>query len=112
LRRGDVVIAAGGGSFGGKPRPYVVVQSDDYQTSTLILAGCHSIDEEPTVLRPVLTPTAGNGLKKISEVTIDTLVTMRKAKIDQVVGRLSRQEMSNVDGAMLKILGLVTGNII
>ena len=37
MKRGDVVIATGPG-FGTKPRPYVVVQADDYLVlPTLIL---------------------------------------------------------------------------
>ena len=100
------MIAAGGGGFGGKPRPYVVVQSNDYRAMTLILAGCHGLGETRVDLRPLLYPSAQNGLRKVSEVTIDTPVTMRIEKIDQVVGRLSEAELDAVDTALLVILGL------
>jgi mRNA interferase MazF len=106
LKRGDVVIAAGGGGFGGKPRPYVVVQSNDYRATTLILAGCHGLSETRVDIRPLLEPSTQNGLRKVSEVTVDTPVTMRIEKIDQVVGRLSEAELDSVDAALLLILGL------
>jgi mRNA interferase MazF len=107
LKRGDVVIAAGGGGFGGKPRPYVVVQSNDHRATTLILVGCHGLGATRVDIRPLLHPSAQNGLLKISEVTVDTPVTMRIERIDKLIGRLSEAELDAVDAALLIILGLV-----
>lgn len=100
------MIAAGGGGFGGKPRPYVVVQSNDYRATTLILVGCHGLGDTRVDLRPLLYPSAENGLRKVSEVTVDTPVTMRIDRIDQLIGRLSEAELDSVDAALLVILGL------
>jgi mRNA interferase MazF len=106
LKRGDVVVAAGGGGFGGKPRSYVVVQSNDHRATTLILAGCHGLGATRVDIRPLLHPSAHNGLRKVSEVTVDTPVTMRIDRIDQVIGRLNEAELDAVDAALLIILGL------
>ena len=106
LKRGDVVIAAGGSGFGGKPRPYVVVQSNDYRATTLILCGCHSLDDVRVHMRPLLHPSVQNGLRKVSEVTVDTPVTMRIERIDLTIGHLDESELDAVDAALLLIFGL------
>lgn len=106
MNRGDVVIAAGGGGFGGKPRPFVVVQSDSYRGGSLILVGCHGLGDCRVEVRPLLSPSPQNGLRKVSEVTIDTPVTMRIERIDRVIGHLDDNEMDAVDTALLLMFGL------
>ena len=38
MKRGDLVTAAAGSGFGGKPRPALILQSDAYPTGNLVLA--------------------------------------------------------------------------
>ena len=40
MRRGEIWTAAGGSNYAGKPRPWVVVQADDFEIeSSIILRG-------------------------------------------------------------------------
>ena len=106
MKRGAVVIAATGSGYGGKPRPYVVIQAESYVPPTIILVGCSSPEDRPIGVRPRLPPTADNGLDKFSEVMVDIPVTVKREQIHQVVGELNEAEMAEVDGALMLILGL------
>jgi len=110
LKRGDVVIAAAKGEFGGKPRPYVIVQSDEYDTPRIIVVGCTTaISGEPDSIRPLLLPSNANGLVETCEVMIDNPVTTRRDRVQQVVGALSTNDMDAVERALVLVLGLASG---
>jgi mRNA interferase MazF len=109
LKRGSVVVAATGGGYGGKPRPYVVVQAEDFTPPTLILVGFSTPDERPIGLRPRFSPSGENGLDRLSEVMIDIPVVIKREQVHQVIGQLSDTEMSEVDAALLIVLGLASG---
>lgn len=106
MKRGDVVIATGPG-FGGKPRPYVVIQSDDYSAlTTLILLPVTSIlADPPSLVRVRLEPSEANGLRALSDVMTDIPVTIRVGKVNQHIGALSREDMARVEQALLLVLG-------
>lgn len=106
MNRGDVVIAAGPG-FGTKPRPYVIVQADEYLalTTLILLPITTELASPPSLLRVRLEPGAGTGLRKSSEVMADIPVTVRIGKVGQRIGRLSAADMARVERALLLVLG-------
>jgi mRNA interferase MazF len=107
LRRGDVVVATARGEFGGKPRPYIVVQSDAITGGRVILLGCTTdIASQAGGLRPRLFPTDGNGLTAASDVMVDNPVTARRERVSEVIGLLTGDEMDAVDRALMIVLGL------
>jgi mRNA interferase MazF len=106
LKRGDVVIATASGMFGGKPRPYVVVQADELATPLLILVGCTDADGTSFSFRPHVTPSPRNGLAKDSVVMVDIPVTTYRDKVRQVIGHLEPTDLSAVDAALIRVLGL------
>jgi mRNA interferase MazF len=106
LKRGSVVVAATGGGYGGKPRPYVVVQAEDFTPPTLILVGFSTPDNRQIGLRPRFTPTKENGLDRLSEVMIDIPIVIKREQVHQIIGQLSETELSEVDAALLIVLGL------
>lgn len=55
-------------------------------------------------IRPWVEPIGPKG--KCPRVQIDKLITVRKARIDRVVGHLSQREMLAVDRALAEFLGL------
>jgi mRNA interferase MazF len=105
IRRGDVVIAATGSGFGGKPRPFVAVQSDRFRTDRLILLGCTSVVDGDSPIRPILTPSASNGLEMRCQVMVDIPVSSHRSKISRVIGRLTATELTDIDSALLIVLG-------
>lgn len=107
MTRGDVVTAAIGGGFGGKPRPALVIQSDMFgDLSTVVLALFTSTENDVEDVRPSFEPDAENGLVAPSELMVDILVTARRDKVGKVVGRLSPADMDRVDRAIAVFLGL------
>ena len=105
LNRGDVVIVATGGGFGGKPRPALVLQSDAIRTGTAIVALFTSQLRHADPIRPSFTASPQNGLLRQSELMVDILVTAQRDEIGKVVGRLDRDDLRRAEQALLAILG-------
>ena len=106
MKRGDVVIATGPG-FGGKPRPNLVIQADEYLSlSTLILLPITSdLSDPPSLLRVRIDPDDANGLREVSEVMTDIPVTTRPDKVHKYAGTLSAEDMERVEDAIFLVLG-------
>lgn len=107
MTRGDVVTVAAGGGFGGKPRPALVLQADDFaELGTVVVALFTGTLTETQLIRLRFPATKANGLARTSELMIDILVTARRDDIGKVIGRLDDDEMERVDQALLTLLGL------
>jgi mRNA interferase MazF len=107
LARGDIITVAAGGGYGGKPRPAVVVQADEFSDSeavTFCLITSVFVDVPRTRLR--IEPSPGNGIKKVSWIMADKIMTVRSDKIGRRVGRLSAADMAALDHAIALYLGL------
>jgi len=86
LKRGDFLTVAIQGDFG-KPRPALVIQSDQFHLSatvTILLVSATQV--EAPLLRIDVTPSPKNGLQKPSQVMIDKIVTVKRDKIGKVFG--------------------------
>ena len=107
MRRGEIWTAAGGLNYAGKPRPWVVVQADDFEIeSSIILCGFTSEPGNHARLRPRIEPTAGNGLRETSRVMVDKITALPRNLIDKHIGELSPEDMERVDRALRLILAL------
>ncbi len=107
MRRGDVVIVAIPGDYG-KPRPAVVVQanrfSDDFES---ILVCPMTSDSAPhSVARIPVTPSPETGLKSASNIMVDKLSVIAKAKVSRVAGRLEQSILERLDSSLAEFLGL------
>jgi mRNA interferase MazF len=107
VTRGDVVLIVAAGDIG-KPRLAVVVQSEVLgdETTSVILVPTSSDIEQIGRLRPMIEPGDGKGIHARSQVMIDKVVALGRSRIRRIVGRLPRQDMDRVDGALLIVLGL------
>lgn len=106
MKRGDVVVAVGDGDYG-KPRPMLVVQSDTaekFDTVAVVLITTTLLEAPNT--RPSITPSAGNGLREASEVMIDKVQPVRRARVGAVIGRLSDDDMDRVTRSLATFLGI------
>lgn len=96
------------GSLMGKPRPAVVVQSDDVNDHatrvTLALVG--STGPEAPRYRIAVLPDADNGLQQASRIMADRVVTLERGSIEKVVGRIDPTTMRTVDDALRLWLNL------
>jgi len=108
MRRGEIVIARAPGDFTSKARPYVVVQSDVTLADSLTVSVC-PITSRLTgsdLIRIRIEPSASNGLNLPSEVEVDLIMSMRKTRLDGVVGTTSPEIMARVDTALKRWLAL------
>lgn len=108
MRRGDLVVVSAQGDYG-KPQPAVVIQNDrliDLVPSDTV---CFlTSDIEPNRhLRIEIEPSPENGLRIVSQVQIDKIMTFPKAKAQGPIGRLSGGEMIKVDQGLLTFLDLM-----
>ena len=106
LRRGDVVVVALQGDYG-KPRPALVVQSDLFSahSSVAILPITSELLAAP-LFRIGVEPSAGNGLRKPSQIMIDKTYTVAREKIGGRIGRLDDATLLQVNRSMMLWLGL------
>ena len=107
MKRGDVVILVAQGDMG-KPRPGVIVQADelgDTTTSVLVCPMSSDITEFHRT-RPVVEPTASNGLRLRSQIMTDKINALRRDRVRQVLGSLDSDASERLDSALLVVLGL------
>jgi mRNA interferase MazF len=106
LKRGDIVTVAAGGGVGGKPRPALVLQPDSIpvpETVIVVLFTTALADAMP--LRPRITPDARTGLRQVSDLMADIIVTARRSDVGQVIGHLSSEDLRRAERAVLVMLG-------
>lgn len=104
MRRRDVVIVAPPGD---KPRPALVVQSDELAASgTVLICPFTSGLEFDAPHRVVVEATATNGLNGTSVLMTEKLQAIRRERFGQTIGALERAEMASVDAKLAFVLGL------
>lgn len=105
MKRGDLVTIAISGDYG-KPRPAIVIQSDlfDAHPSVTILPVTSELRDAP-LFRIRLEPTGDNGLRRTSEVMIDKIQTVARAKVGRAFGHLDDEAMLAVNRALAVFLG-------
>lgn len=107
MKRGDIVTVAAGSGFGSKPRPALILQSDDYPTSANVVLALLTSSLTPNeTVRPRIEPSAANGLLHVSDLMVDVLITVRREKTGAAIGRLSDDDMVRVERALLLFLGM------
>ena len=107
MRRGDIVIVSAAGDYG-KPRPAVVVQSDAFPESHASVVVCQLTSElvDAPAFRITIEPSAANGLRARSQVMADKPVTVRRERIGRRLGRLDREQMTNLNTSLAFVMGL------
>jgi mRNA interferase MazF len=108
MRRGQIVIGRAPGEFTTKARPYVVVQSNETINDSLTISLCPVTSRlsESALIRIRIDPDASNGLKHTSEIEVDLITSMRKSRIESVVGAVAPVVMARVDIALKRWLAL------
>ena len=98
--------AATGSGFGGKPRPVVIVQEDSFgDTPNVLVVLCQTARGDSNDVRPRVYPDPFNGLREISDMAVDLIVAVPRGKFGVRTGRLTAQDMSRVESALLTMLG-------
>ena len=104
--RGDLVAVSLPGDYG-KPRPALVIQNDLLANLDSVVL-CPVTSELRTAdFRVTLQPSSTNGLRQTSQVMVDKLSTLPRAKIGENFGRIEDEKMRTVDRAMLLVIGVI-----
>ncbi len=105
MKRGDIVTVSAQGEFG-QPRPAVVIQSDwlTANDSVLVCLVTSTLIDAP-LYRLTIEPSETNGLRRSSQIMIDKIIAMPRAKCGNVIGRLDAQGLISLN----HMLSIVTG---
>ena len=106
ITRGDLVTIALSGDYG-KPRPALVVRSDHFAAlpSLTVLPLTSDLRDEH-LLRITIEPTGQNGLNRPSQVMIDKITTVPRARTGKRIGVVESRKMQIVEGALVGFLAL------
>jgi mRNA interferase MazF len=96
-----------GGVFASKPRPALVVQDDrfDANDSLTVLPLTSTLVDIPLLRIPVQASEL-SGLIKESHIMIEKPTTVRRANVQERIGRLTPVQMVEVERALLVFLGI------
>jgi len=108
LKRGTIVVVAARGAYTGKPRPALVVQSDLFNPthSSVTLCPITSDCVDAALFRLTLPPGRRTGLREVSQVMIDKIVSVPRASIGEEIGECSAGEIEAVDNGLRRWLQL------
>ena len=95
------------GDFG-KPRPALIVQSDLFNAehATLSVLPITSEIVGAPIFRITLEPSNTNGLRKVSQIMVDKIVSIKRDKVGESFGRLEEETMLRVNRALAVWLGI------
>lgn len=109
IKRGTIVRAVLSGDFG-KPRPAVIIQSDEFITedSSLILCPITSDLEDTALVRLLVLPDANNGLLLPSHVMVDKINVVLRKRIGLLIGQLDDETMLQLNQSIALFLGIAS----
>jgi mRNA interferase MazF len=92
----------------GKPRPAVIVQADELgnTTTSVLICPMSSDMSDFRHSRPVILPSAVNGLRLRSQIMTDKVSPLRRDRIRRVIGSLDPESTEMLNSALLVVLGL------
>jgi len=107
VKRGEIWSVSGGADYSQKPRPSVILQNNDFSnTESVTLCPFTTHHDDPQGIRITVLPDETNGIAKPSRIMVDKISTVHKAKIGERIGVLGESEMSRLNIAAGRLLGL------
>jgi len=107
VKRGEIWTVSGGKDYAGKPRPVVILQDDRFdRTDSITVCAFTSDPTHAPLFRLPVQPNESNGLRAGSQLMVDKITTIPKAKIGSRIGRLDDEDMVRLNRAVLVFLGI------
>jgi mRNA interferase MazF len=108
VKRGTIVVVAARGAYTGKPRPALVVQSDLFNPTHSSVTVCPITSEcvDAPLFRLTLPPGPRTGLRTVSQVMIDKIVSVPRQAITAEIGECDAREAEAVDDGLRRWLGI------
>jgi len=109
VKRGAIVVVAARGAYTGKPRPALVIQADVFNPTHASVTVCPITSDcvDAPLFRLTLPPGSRTGLRGVSQVMIDKIVSVPRAAISGEIGECDAREVDAVDDGLRRWLGLV-----
>ena len=106
MRRGDLVTVAAPGDYG-KPRPALVIQSDLFgELPSVTLCLVASELRHAPIFRITVDPSPDNGLRRVSQIQVDKVLTVVRERIGETIGRLDDATMLKVNRSLAVFIGI------
>ncbi|TQK18657.1 mRNA interferase MazF [Microbacterium sp. SLBN-154] len=104
--RGELWTVAGG-VYASKPRPALILQDDAYAAtdSVTVLPLTSQLVDAP-LLRIRISAGGLSGLDRDSDVMVDKPTTVRRASVVTRVGRVTSEQLADVERSVMAFLGL------
>ena len=106
MKRGEIWTVSAGGPYAGKPRPAVIVQDDRFDTDSVTICVFTTDPTDAPLLRLMIEPNDGNGLRSPSRLMVDKISAVPKGKLGNRIGRLDDADMLRLNRAIFVFLGL------
>lgn len=109
MRRGDIVLVTAPGD-NGKRRPAAVIQNDllnESHASVIVSLITGTVIDAP-LLRLTVTPTADNGLREVSQIMVDKIMTLRRERLSEPIGVLDDETMLRIGRSLAFVVGLAS----
>ena len=107
MKRGEIWTVAGGKDYAGKPRPVLIIQDDRFdRTNSVTICAFTTDPTDAPLIRLLIQPSAGNGLREESRLMVDKITTVPKNKVGMYVGRLADADVVRLNRAVLVFLGI------
>lgn len=110
MRRGEIWTAAAGSGYVGKPRPVVIVQDDRFDATASVTVCVFTTDPtEAPLFRLLVVPDQTNRLGEPSNLMVDKITTVPRAKLGERIGRLGDDDLIRLGRALVVFLGVAGG---
>ena len=108
MKRGTIVVVSARGAYTGKPRPAVIVQSDLFNPTHASITICPVTSDcvDAPLFRLTLPPGSRTGLKVVSQVMLDKIVSVPRAAITAEIGECDDRELESVQDGLRRWLHL------
>lgn len=107
MKRGEIWSVAARGAYTGKPRPAVIVQDDRFDaTASVTICALTTDPTTAPLIRLPLAPDQLNGLERPSQLMVDKLTTIPRTSLGAHIGRLSDEDITRLDRAILVFLSV------
>ena len=108
MKRGAIVVVAARGAYTGKPRPAVVVQSDLFNQTHASITICPITSDcvDAPLFRLNLPPGSRTGLKRVSQIMVDKVVSVPRQSITEEIGECNAGELDSLDDGLRRWLQL------
>ena len=108
MKRGEIFSVSAPGDYG-KPRPALILQADalnDLNLTNVVVCPMTSTLVDAPLIRVSVLPTRENGLRKESQLMVDKVQAVSRARVGKRMGRMDVTTMKRINQSIAFVMGL------